>query len=52
MFGEERMKVALSTGPRDPEALTANLLQAVQQFTSGAMPSDDITLLACQRRAS
>lgn len=52
MFGEERMKVALTTGPRDPEALIANLLQAVQQFASGAMPSDDITLLACQRRAA
>lgn len=49
MFGVEGMNRALAGGPREPEALISNLLTAIKQFAGDARPSDDITLLACQR---
>ncbi len=48
-FGDERLAEALSRGPGTPEAAVAAVLGAVAEFTRGAEPYDDITLVALAR---
>lgn len=45
MFGEDRLREALS-GAQGAEALVASVMAAVEAFSAGADPADDITVLA------
>ena len=45
-FGDERLAETLSRAPGEPEAAVAAVLAAVAEFTRGAEPYDDITLVA------
>ena len=51
LFGEERLIAALAGAPGEPDAVVKAVLTAVSEFTRGAEPYDDITLVAIERRA-
>ena len=49
MFGAERMLNALNTDPdATPEQLLKNLREAIDEFSAGAEPFDDLTMLAIE----
>lgn len=48
-FGEERLHAVLRRSATDPEAVVAAVLAAVDAFTDGEEPYDDVTLLAVAR---
>ncbi len=48
-YGEPRMMAQLSSPVSNAHALVQKLLADVQQFTDGASPFDDITLIAVRR---
>jgi serine phosphatase RsbU (regulator of sigma subunit) len=49
-FGEERLAAVLAACPAEPQAVLAQVLAALEAFTAGADPYDDVTLLALARR--
>jgi len=49
MFGEERLIGILQGGPFVPQDVVSRVLEAIRQFTDGAEPYDDITLVAIAR---
>jgi sigma-B regulation protein RsbU (phosphoserine phosphatase) len=50
LFGLERLDAVLLGCDDGPERLRDEILEAVEQFTQGAMPSDDRTLLVARVR--
>lgn len=48
-FGEERLAQVIATAPADPDAVVGAVLTALEEFTRGREPYDDLTLLAVQR---
>lgn len=48
-FGEERLARVIAATPADPEAVVEAVLAALEEFTRGKEPYDDLTLLAVQR---
>ena len=46
LYSEARLEEFLKNSDNDPEQLTGEILQAVEQFATGAEQADDITLLA------
>jgi serine phosphatase RsbU (regulator of sigma subunit) len=51
-FGEERLTAVLEAGPAEPHELVQAVLAALDQFTRGHEPYDDLTLLAIARRGA
>lgn len=51
-FGCERLQQVLAGAQGDPETTVAAVLAAVDAFTQGAQPYDDLTLIAVQRLES
>jgi len=49
-FGAERLAAALERGPADPDGAVDAVLEAVERFTGGRPPYDDLTLVAVSRR--
>lgn len=49
LFGEERLMRVLSAARGGPQEVVRQLLEAIAQFTRGAEPYDDITLVAISR---
>jgi serine phosphatase RsbU (regulator of sigma subunit) len=50
MFGEERLTQVLAASPPQPRAVVDQVLAALDRFTDGHEPYDDITLIAIARR--
>lgn len=48
-FGEERLLRALEDCPAEPARATAWIMEAVEEFTRGHLPYDDVTLVAASR---
>ncbi len=48
-FGEERLHDVLRQCPRDPRAAVKGVLEALEGFTRGHTPYDDLTLVAARR---
>jgi serine phosphatase RsbU (regulator of sigma subunit) len=48
-FGEERLARVIAGAAADPEAVVGAVLSALDEFTRGREPYDDLTLLAVQR---
>jgi len=48
-FGEERLARVIAGADADPEAVVDAVLSALEDFTRGREPYDDLTLLAVQR---
>ena len=50
-FGIERLSEVVAHAPFQPEALIDHVVDALQQFTEGTEPYDDVTLvaIACDR---
>jgi sigma-B regulation protein RsbU (phosphoserine phosphatase) len=44
-FGWEGLKRALEKGPQEASAMVANVVEALEEFTRGSPPSDDVTLV-------
>jgi sigma-B regulation protein RsbU (phosphoserine phosphatase) len=51
-FGEERLGAVLAASPPRPQEVVALVLAALDDFTRGHEPYDDLTLLAIARRDS
>ncbi|HMB51834.1 MAG TPA: PP2C family protein-serine/threonine phosphatase, partial [Thermoanaerobaculia bacterium] len=49
LFGQERLEAVLRDAGDDPQAAVDQVLAAVDRFTRGIEPYDDITLLALSR---
>jgi serine phosphatase RsbU (regulator of sigma subunit) len=49
-FGVERLVAALERGPAEPEGAIHTVLDAVDRFTGGHPPYDDLTLVAVSRQ--
>ena len=49
LFGQPRLEAVLRDGGDDPQAIVDGVLAAVDRFTRGSEPYDDITLLALGR---
>ncbi|MDQ1349523.1 MAG: SpoIIE family protein phosphatase, partial [Acidobacteriota bacterium] len=49
LFGDERLVRVLSAARGGPEAIIQQVLEAIAEFTRGADPYDDITLVAIAR---
>ncbi len=49
-FGAERLAAALEGAPADPQGAIETVLEALEGFTGGAEPYDDVTLVAVSRR--
>jgi len=52
LFGQERLEEILRHGPATPQPLVDEILGALERFTRGEAPYDDVTLLAVGREAS
>jgi serine phosphatase RsbU (regulator of sigma subunit) len=52
LFGQERLEEVLRSAPTEPQAVVDDVLAAVDRFTRGVEPYDDITLLALSRTHS
>jgi sigma-B regulation protein RsbU (phosphoserine phosphatase) len=51
IFGEEALSAAIAAAPKETsEALVTGIINAVQRFSAGAPPEDDLTLLAIRYR--
>jgi sigma-B regulation protein RsbU (phosphoserine phosphatase) len=51
IFGEDALSAAIAAAPKETsEALVAGIINAVQRFSAGAPPEDDLTLLAIRYR--
>ncbi len=48
-FGDARLAAILASSPAVPELVVRRVLEAVQQFSEGTEPYDDITLVALAR---
>lgn len=48
LFGNDRLDFELSIASDDPEEMIGSLLNSVNQFTNGAAPSDDRTIVICK----
>jgi sigma-B regulation protein RsbU (phosphoserine phosphatase) len=48
-FGEERLARVIAGAAAEPEAVVRAVLAALDEFTHGREPYDDLTLLAVQR---
>jgi serine phosphatase RsbU (regulator of sigma subunit) len=48
-FGVERLSAVIAAAPADADAVVAAVLAALEEFTRGQEPYDDLTLLAIQR---
>lgn len=51
-FGEERLSACLERAQGDPQATLHEILRSIDEFTRGADPYDDVTLLAVRRLPS
>ena len=53
MFGNERLSSVVSGSPGEPQAVVDNVISALEEFTEGREPYDDVTLVAvaCDREA-
>lgn len=49
-FGEARLAAVIAAAPADADAVVAAVLGALEEFTRGQEPYDDLTLLAIQRQ--
>jgi len=49
-FGGESLRKLLKAGRKDPSALVANVVAAVDGFAAGAVQYDDITMLGVRRK--
>jgi serine phosphatase RsbU (regulator of sigma subunit) len=47
-FGEDRLNGTLLESPRDPKAAVNWILEALEEFTQGHVPYDDLTLVAAR----
>jgi sigma-B regulation protein RsbU (phosphoserine phosphatase) len=47
-FGEDRLSAALQECPREPQAAVNWILEALEAFTQGHVPYDDVTLVAAR----
>ncbi len=47
-FGEDRLNSALLDGPDEPQAAVNWILEALEGFTEGHIPYDDVTLVAAR----
>jgi serine phosphatase RsbU (regulator of sigma subunit) len=47
-FGEDRLNAALLDAPADPQAAINWVLEALEGFTEGHVPYDDVTLVAAR----
>jgi serine phosphatase RsbU (regulator of sigma subunit) len=47
-FGEERLRRVIMSCPIDPEQASKQVLAALEDFTSGSKPYDDLTLIAAR----
>jgi sigma-B regulation protein RsbU (phosphoserine phosphatase) len=47
-FGEERLHRLHTRADGEPQAVVASVLQALEAFTAGADPYDDITVVAAK----
>jgi sigma-B regulation protein RsbU (phosphoserine phosphatase) len=53
IFGDAALNAAISASPKDTsQGLVAGIIDAVQRFSAGAPPEDDLTLLALRYRAA
>jgi sigma-B regulation protein RsbU (phosphoserine phosphatase) len=48
-FGVDRLSRVVAEAPPEPDAVVARVVQALHQFTEGAEPYDDVTLVALRR---
>lgn len=48
-FGVERLARVVAAAPADPQAVVAEVVEALNQFTEGSEPYDDVTLVALSR---
>jgi two-component system response regulator len=48
-FGEERLRSVIMSCPGEPEQASDHVLSALEDFTSGSKPYDDLTLIAARR---
>ncbi len=48
-FGVERLAKVVAEAPEEPEEVVAAVLAALQSFTQGSEPYDDVTLVALCR---
>lgn len=51
LFGQERLEDILRAAPAEPQRVVDDVLHALDDFTRGEAPYDDITLLAVGREA-
>jgi sigma-B regulation protein RsbU (phosphoserine phosphatase) len=51
-FGIDRLQAALLAAPADPHAVVDRLMEHLSEFTRGAEPYDDITLVAVARKVA
>lgn len=49
-FGETRLRALLATAPNDPNQVVETILEALEAFSQGSSPYDDLTLVALSRR--
>jgi sigma-B regulation protein RsbU (phosphoserine phosphatase) len=49
-FGEVRLTEVLRSCPPEPEQALASVLEAIDEFTRGHTPYDDVTLMMVARR--
>jgi serine phosphatase RsbU (regulator of sigma subunit) len=48
-FGERRLQRALGSSPNEPQAAIDWVLAAIEEFTRGQVPYDDVTLVVARR---
>ena len=48
-FGEDRLNAALLEAPGEPQAAINWVMEALEGFTEGHVPYDDVTLVAARR---
>jgi serine phosphatase RsbU (regulator of sigma subunit) len=51
LFGAERLIEVVATGPDQPQELVATISEALDIFTRGTEPYDDVTMVAIRREA-
>jgi serine phosphatase RsbU (regulator of sigma subunit) len=49
LFGQERLEAVVASEPRGPQQLVDEISRALDQFSQGTEPYDDVTLVAIRR---
>jgi sigma-B regulation protein RsbU (phosphoserine phosphatase) len=50
LYGQERLEAVLAGSPSRANELAEQVLASVARYSTGALVTDDLTLLVCQRR--